>query len=307
MAVLSTLLPTTSLIFAIQTAFAIPGYLYSTERYYDLSGGLTFLAATAYLVARPALRSSPPHARARLLPALSALFSSGTLGPWGWRHLALAAMAAAWSARLSAHLFARIRAQGHDSRFDRLKHSPRFLVAWFFQAVWVSVSLLPAALVAAVPAAAMPPGFRPADAVGLALWAGGMAFEVAADRQKSRWVEARRRKEHDEEFLTRGLWAWCRYPNYFGEVTLWTGAATVAAGVMGRSSVLGALGWGGLGGWARAGAVALPYLCPAFSAFLLLRVSGVPLSQPKYDRKFGDREDYRRWKDNTPMFFPKFW
>jgi len=39
--------------------------------------------------------------------------------------------------------------------------------------------------------------------------------------------------------------------------------------------------------------------------FLLLKVSGVPLSEKKYDKKYGDRKEYQEWKKNTPMFIPK--
>lgn len=53
------------------------------------------------------------------------------------------------------------------------------------------------------------------DIVGIVLYVGGFSFEVAADRQKSAWVEAKRRKEHDEDFLTHGLWSQSRHPNYF--------------------------------------------------------------------------------------------
>jgi steroid 5-alpha reductase family enzyme len=44
---------------------------------------------------------------------------------------------------------------------------------------------------------------------------------------------------------------------------------------------------------------------PAFVTFLLLKVSGVPLSEKKYDKRYGDREDYKKWKRETPMFIPK--
>jgi steroid 5-alpha reductase family enzyme len=44
---------------------------------------------------------------------------------------------------------------------------------------------------------------------------------------------------------------------------------------------------------------------PVFVTFLLLKVSGVPLSENKYDKKYGDRKDYQEWKKNTPMFIPK--
>lgn len=44
---------------------------------------------------------------------------------------------------------------------------------------------------------------------------------------------------------------------------------------------------------------------PAFVTFLLLKVSGIPLSEKKYDERYGDREDYKKWKRETPMFIPK--
>lgn len=52
---------------------------------------------------------------------------------------------------------------------------------------------------------------------------------------------------------------------------------------------------------------ALSYVSPAFSAFLLLKVSGIPLSERKYNKRFGDRKDYREWKENTPKLIPKLW
>jgi len=37
-----------------------------------------------------------------------------------------------------------------------------------------------------------------------------------------------------------------------------------------------------------------------------MQVSGIPLSESKYDKKFADNKDYQKWKKDTPMFFPKF-
>jgi len=90
-----------------------------------------------------------------------------------------------------------------------------------------------------------------------------------------------------------------RHPNYFGESTLWLGIATTSVGVLLSRPVRAALGL------SAASAVALCYVSPAFVTFLLLRVSGVPLSERKYDAKFGDRKDYQEWKRSTPKFFPK--
>ena len=306
MAVLSTLVHTTSLAYAIQSAFAIPAIFYRTERYYDLSGGLTFLACTSYALALPALREGGVPAlktavRAVLTPGLRA-------SPWNWRQLAAGAAISLWSLRLSSYLFARIRAQGHDSRFDKLKTQPaRFAGAWFFQALWVSLSVLPLTTLASVPATAFPTAavLTATDVLGLGLWSAGFAIEILADRQKNAWLAARRRKEHDEEFLSKGWWALCRYPNYFGELTLWTGLATFAGGVLLREPVGTALGL--VGPLAKVVVPLVPFLSPAFSAFLLLKVSGVPLSERKYDEKFGDRDDYKRWRENTPLIFPKLW
>lgn len=74
----------------------------------------------------------------------------------------------------------------------------------------------------------------------------------------------------------------------------------------------------------RIGALAMAAISPAFVTFLLfkvsqatipylfvssaetpLQVSGIPMSEKKYDKRYGDRKDYQEWKKNTPVFFPK--
>lgn len=90
-----------------------------------------------------------------------------------------------------------------------------------------------------------------------------------------------------------------RHPNYFGEVTLWLGIATFAGGALLARPVRGALGLHPLA------VLALCYASPAFVAFLLFNVSGIPLTERKYDARYGKRKDYREWKNNTPVFLPK--
>ena len=43
----------------------------------------------------------------------------------------------------------------------------------------------------------------------------------------------------------------------------------------------------------------------AFTMFALLRVTGVPISQNKYDSLYGRDEAYRKWREQTPMLVPK--
>jgi steroid 5-alpha reductase family enzyme len=218
---------------------------------------------------------------------------------------------------VGSYLFQRISSDsGRDSRFDSIRVSPpKFLVAFFAQATWVSLCTLPVILVNSIPRSAYATSIigktisaKPyaTDILGLALFVFGLTFEITADRQKSAWVQAKKEKKHSEEFLTSGLWAKSRHPNYFGEATLWSGIAIAAAGLLVRQPAQAALGLSG----GAASQMLVAGMCaasPAFVSFLLLKVSGVPLSEDKYDKRYGDRKDYQRWKRETPMFVPKFW
>lgn len=205
-------------------------------------------------------------------------------------------------------MFQRILSDGEDSRFKDIRNSPpKFFVAFFAQATWVSLCLMPVLAINSLPAstfAALGGLVSITDIIGVLLYVGGLSFEATADRQKNKWVTEKKEKKHSEDFLTRGLWSKSRHPNYFGESTLWTGIATTAAGVMGSGA--GTVGMGLAGGLtAKAIALLMAGISPAFVTFLLFKVSGIPLSENKYDKKYGHREDYKKWKRETPMFFPK--
>ena len=177
------------------------------------------------------------------------------------------------------------------------------MVAWTAQAFWVLLIQLPIIAVNSLPplaaAAVLPKTLLRTDVIGFGLFALGLVTESVADWQKSSWVAAREAKQHDEVFMARGLFSLCRYPNYFGEMTLWTGVATAAAGVLTRAPVLAALG-----GISPLTALAVAAASPAFTTLLLTKVSGIPPSERKYDEKYGHREDYKAWKRNTPKLFP---
>jgi len=222
----------------------------------------------------------------------------------------LSAAVTFWAGRLGTFLFKRISGdEGKDSRFDEIRGSPaKFLGAFLAQATWVSLCLMPVLAINSIPATTLAalPLVTVTDVIGVLLYVGGISFEMTADAQKTQWLKEKKEKKHSEEFLTRGLWSKSRHPNYFGESTLWTGIATTAAGVL--VSNVGQAGVGLSGSAiARAGAISMAAVSPLFVTFLLLKVSGVPLSEDKYDKRYGDRKDYQEWKKNTPMFIPKFW
>lgn len=111
---------------------------------------------------------------------------------------------------MGSYLFQRVLKDGKDSRFDEIKKSPpKFLVAWMGQATWVSLCLMPVIAINSIPPAvfAAVPGFKLTDLLGLSLYLGGFLFEITADRQKSQWMHEKRTKQHDELFLTKGLWS----------------------------------------------------------------------------------------------------
>ncbi|RCI17159.1 hypothetical protein L249_2813 [Ophiocordyceps polyrhachis-furcata BCC 54312] len=292
---LQTAVPCIATAFAIQALFAVPSTMCRSERFYDLSGSVTVFAVGGLGLFLPAMR----------MPSWS---WSSLLASRHWRQVALTAMAMVWTLRLGSYLFNRVLSHGTDSRFDKIRNRPFvFASAFAAQATWVSAIMMPVLLVNAVPsAAALPASLGLFDLFGFSLWAAGLALEATADRQKGSWLEGRRLKQHDEPFMSDGLFSFCRFPNYLGEISLWTGLATVAASTLARRPVQLALGLGG-GPAGIMTTTALAMLSPAMTTFLLTRVSGIPLSEAKYDKRYGDREDYRRWRQNTPRLLPGLW
>lgn len=238
------------------------------------------ISCTALSLYLPTLRARAAAASSGVpLPPwpslLSSLTSKGGVAAWNWRQVLLSAAVTIWATRLGSFLFKRITADdGKDSRFDNIRVSPpKFLGAFFAQATWVSLCLLPVLAVNSVPATTLSalPFVTLFDILGFALYFGGIGFEATADRQKSQWLQEKKDKKHSEDFLTRGLWSKSRHPNYFGESTLWTGIATVAAGVL--ASNVGQVGMGFSGSaTARIGAIAMAAVSPAFVTFLLFKV-----------------------------------
>lgn len=241
--------------FVIQWLAFIPAYLRQTERFYDLTGSLTYIAVTLLLVL--------------LTPGIDA------------RGFLLAALVLVWAARLGSFLFRRISKAGKDDRFDEIKPSfVRFLTTWTMQGIWVAFTAA-AAWVAMTSANRV--GLDWFAIIGLLVWIAGFGIEAVADRQKGRFSADPANKGR---FISTGLWAKSRHPNYFGEILLWIGVAIIALPV--------------LQGWQW---VAL--ISPVFVALLITRVSGVPHLEKKADTKWGGQADYEAYKKNTPVLIPK--
>ncbi|MBN1146727.1 MAG: DUF1295 domain-containing protein [Anaerolineales bacterium] len=189
------------LAFLIQWLAFIPAYLLQSERFFDLTGSLTYISVTIIAVL--------------LSPVLDG------------RSILLLALVVIWAARLGSFLFRRIHKAGKDDRFDEIKPSfIRFLVTWTLQGLWVTLTLA-AALAAITTTTRLALGWF--ALVGALIWAFGFAFEVVADSQKSRF---RADPQNKGKFIQSGLWAWSRHPNYFGEIVLWIGVAVIALPIL---------------------------------------------------------------------------
>jgi len=175
-----------------------------TERYYDLTGSLTYLVVVmlAWRLGQPA--------------------------SWGANLLFVAV--AVWATRLGSFLFLRVIEVGEDQRFRHIKVSaPRFLMAWTLQGAWVAITVS-AVLVALLPAQGAPAEPRgvfstTVFALGYIVAIAGLALEIAADQQKMRF---RKNPENRGRFIHTGLWSRSRHPNYFGEILFWLGLAVAA-------------------------------------------------------------------------------
>ncbi|KAK1753923.1 hypothetical protein QBC47DRAFT_385208 [Echria macrotheca] len=296
-AFLSNLAPAALAAFSVQTLFGINGVLRHSEFLYDFSGGWTFLVTLTASFLVPAIRRD------------ASAHVSDVIDAANWRQLFMTGAVLVYAVRLSSYLFIRILKRGHDSRFHATKHKPRrFFIFWMVQAVWVVLCCMPVIAINTVHPAAFKAGLGVptllrSDVIGVGLFVFGFAVEMVADYQKAVWHDQRQKKLHDEQFMTRGIWGRSRYPNYFGDITLWIGMAILASGVLRQGPIQANLGWYGLPGQLKA--VLLPAAAPAFVAWALLRVTGVPLSEAKYDKLYGERKDYQQWRQSTPLLIPK--
>tara|TARA_Y100000741_G_scaffold109152_1_gene81905 strand:- start:151 stop:1029 length:879 start_codon:yes stop_codon:yes gene_type:complete len=247
------------MIFVIQWIAYIPAFIFKTEKYYDLTGSLTYISAILF-----------------------ALYSTNTFQSFDFGGLIIGAAIIIWAIRLGSFLFNRIHKDKKDGRFDSIKTSfSQFFMTWTLQGMWVFICSSAAFIAIANPTGVI---INSVFFIGLVIFVFGFAVEVIADNQKTAF---RSIPENKDQFINEGLWARSRHPNYFGEITLWSGIT-----VMGLSTFEG-----------------MNYLAifsPIFSYILLVYVSGVRMLEYRGHKKWGHLDSYKDYKNNTPKLIPKF-
>lgn len=242
--------------YAVQWLVFLHAWTAKTEVYFDLTGSATYIVMV-----------------------VAAVLLSGASD---FRSLAIVTLIVIWALRLGPFLFRRIKGAGEDRRFRKLKHSfPMFLMTWTLQGTWVFVTA--SCALAAITAQSS----VPVDAtfgIGLMLWVFGFGLEVVADNQKTAF---RANPENAHNFISTGLWAWSRHPNYFGEIVLWLGIAVMSFPAL-------------------VGGQLFTLISPVFVVILLTFISGVRMLEARADRLWGEDPDYQLYRRNTPalMLWP---
>ena len=187
------------LAFLIHWLFFIPAYLLKTEKFFDLTGSLTYISIMVYVV----------YTKNNLQEQLGSII--------------LASLVILWAVRLGSFLFLRIKKAGEDKRFREIKTSfARFFLLWTISGMWVSFCSM-----CALTAIASNDGVVVNNIfyIGLVTFIIGLSIEIIADSQKTKF---RKDPKNKDKFINEGLWAKSRHPNYVGEITLWAGVAIMS-------------------------------------------------------------------------------
>ncbi len=189
------------LAFGINWLIFIPSFIFQTEKFFDLTGSLSYILVITISVILNPLKDA--------------------------RTLIILTLVLIWAIRLGSFLFTRIMRTGKDARFDELKvNFLSYLSVWTLQGLWVTLTLA-TALVVTTSSNKVP--FDVYAIIGIIVWLIGFSFETIADFQKSKW---RAKPENRGKFINVGLWSKSRHPNYFGEITIWLGIAIISFPVL---------------------------------------------------------------------------
>ena len=240
----------------IQFLIFVPSFLFQTEKFYDLTGSLTYISVTSI--------------------AYFSLDNPTTIDTILYLYVIV------WAGRLGIFLFRRINKDGKDERFDKAKKKFFwFLQYWMGQAAWV-VFTAGASILAILSPVETELGVL--AFIGIFLWWSGFLIEVIADNQKRKFRET---SDPKTEFISNGLWARSRHPNYFGEITLWIGMAVLSLSSLSGIEYVTAI------------------VSPVFVYLLLIKAEGVPMLERIAEERYGDLPEYQQYKENTPVFMMK--
>jgi len=238
-------------IFLIHLLVFIPSYYYQTEKFFDLTGTISYVSSVLFI-----------------------FFKSNTLESINLGSLALSTFIIIWSLRLGTFLFLRIKKAGKDRRFNQIKKS----FSWFFMTFSVSGMWVTICSICALTGVANGIIFSCITTIGIVIFLIGFTIEIIADSQKTKF---RAKDGNKDKFISSGLWKYSRHPNYLGEIILWLGISLIS--------------FSSLEGYQY-----VTLISPIFTYLLLVNVSGINLLEKSGDKKWGNLESYKKYKEKTP-------
>lgn len=199
------------------------------------------------------------------------------------RKLLIAILISLWGLRLAVHLSWRNWGAGEDPRYGtwREKSGDRFWLVslykvFILQAVFLWIISLAVQFGQLSPT---PDRYTWLDILGVLVWSAGFVFESIGDWQLAKFKADPQNKGR---VMDRGLWAYSRHPNYFGEFLIWWGVFLITLSTPNS--------W-----WT--------VLSPIIITAVLLKMTGIPLTEKTTVKK---RPGYTDYIKRTSAFIPWF-
>ena len=231
----------------------IPAFIFKTEKFYDLTGSLSYITIILYVL----------------------ISSNNGINNFG--NVILSSLIIIWTLRLGSFLFLRIKKAGEDKRFREIKKS----FSWFFMAFTVSGMWVSICALCALTGISNGIELTGVTYIGILLFVIGFTLEIIADTQKTNF---RKIKDNKDKFITTGLWKYSRHPNYLGEIILWIGVAIISYSSLDINQLF-------------------TFISPIYTYLLLVHVSGINLLEKSGKKKWGNLNEYKQYKKETPRLF----
>lgn len=196
------------------------------------------------------------------------------------RRLLLLALVTVWGVRLAWHMVGKSAGKGEDPRYRRLLKDDFSAVTvlrkiFLIQALATWFISLPIQLSAVL--GPTPGRLVPVLVAGVVLWVIGVSFEAVGDHQLRAFKADPANKG---AIMDRGLWAWTRHPNYFGDASVWWGLWLI-----------------GITGWLSLSTV----LSPVAMSYFLVYATGARLTE----KIMADRPGFAEYRSRTSFFLPR--
>jgi steroid 5-alpha reductase family enzyme len=189
------------------------------------------------------------------------------------------ALVIVWAARLTYSIYRRLKSHPEDKRYVALRRKWKgnpalntYLRIFVTQAVLATVISISVIHINS----SLPTPLGSYAYIGLVIWMAGFLFESIGDWQLGRFLAESKNKG---KLMMSGLWKYTRHPNYFGEATMWLGIFVIALSTP--------YGW-------------VAVIAPVLIMYLLLFVSGVPMTE----KSFANKPGWDAYKKRTSKFLP---